>query len=181
MFRSRRRSIVFFSGMAIAALGVSATPAISGTGASSERTAATPGCAASGLAVWLPGPGSGAAGSEYFDLRFTNLSGHACTLLGYPGVSAVDLRDHQVGSSASRNHGGGEAKAVKLANGQSATAILQVADVANYPASKCRPVTAAGLRVYPPEQTASKVVPFPFRACSRRGTNFLSIEVVKKT
>jgi hypothetical protein len=37
--------------------------------------------------------------AEYY-LEFTNLSGHACTLAGYPGVSAVGLSGGQLGSPA---------------------------------------------------------------------------------
>jgi len=44
--------------------------------------------------------GDGAAGSVYYTLQFTNLSGHACTLRGYPGVSAVSLSGHQLGAPA---------------------------------------------------------------------------------
>jgi hypothetical protein len=31
----------------------------------------------------------------------------------------------------------------------------------------CHPRLAAGLRVYPPGDTASKIVPFPLQTCSR--------------
>jgi hypothetical protein len=40
---------------------------------------------------------------------------------------------------------------------------------------KCGPVTAAGLRVYPPNQTQSRVTPFPFTACSKNGPVYLTI------
>jgi hypothetical protein len=46
-------------------------------------------------------------------------------------------------------------------------------------AGHCHRVTAAGLRIYPPNQTASKVVPFPFSACSHKGPIDLSIAPVK--
>ncbi len=45
----------------------------------------------------------------------------------------------------------------------------------NYPRSVCRQVAAAGLRVYPPNETVSKVVPFPFAACSRSGPVYLYV------
>jgi hypothetical protein len=44
--------------------------------------------------------------------------------------------------------------------------------------AECRPVTAAGLRVYPPNQKGSKVVPFPFRACSRVRPVYLHVQAV---
>ena len=51
-------------------------------------------------------------------------------------------------------------------------------DAGNFSPSLWHPVTAAGLRVYPPNQNASKTVPFPFLACS--GTGILSVESVSK-
>lgn len=135
-------------------------------------------CATSELVVWLDTRGDAAAGSTYFGLKFTNLSGHACTLVGYPGVSAVDLAGHQLGSAASRNPS--QAHAVSLARGATATAVLRIVVAGNFPTSTCHRVTAAGLRVYPPNQTASKVVPFPFDACSRGGPVYLSVAAVTK-
>ena len=44
--------------------------------------------------------------------------------------------------------------------------MLAVTDVGNYPASVCHRVTAAGLRVIPPNQFTSKLVPYPIGACS---------------
>jgi hypothetical protein len=44
-----------------------------------------PMCTTSTTVVWLYIPaGSVAAGSSYYDLRFTNLSAHTCELGGYP-------------------------------------------------------------------------------------------------
>ena len=74
--------------------------------------------------------GSQYAGGAYYTLNFTNLSGHACTLRGYPGVSAVSLSGGQIGSPASR--GTATPKVVTLANGATAHAVLQAADPANY-------------------------------------------------
>ena len=140
---------------------------------------ATPRCATSELVVWLDTRGGGAAaGSAYYKLELANLSGHTCTLRGYPGVSAVDLRGRQLGSAASRDPAQAP-RAVRLARGASAVATLRIGDAVNYPAPRCREQTAAGLRVYPPGETASRVVPFPFLACSRAGPLFLSVRAVR--
>ncbi len=154
--------------------------------ASTSADALQPACTSSGLVVWLDTMGNGTAGSTYFDLEFTNLSGHSCVLTGYPGVSGVDLNAHQLGSAASRNAEHGAAP-ITLNSGTSAnmagataTAVLRITDVANFPSSTCKQVTAAGLRVYPPGQTASKLIPFPFRACSRSGPTYLSVEAIQK-
>jgi hypothetical protein len=64
--------------------------------------------------------------------------------------------------------------------GATATAVLGITDVGAFSPRQCGPVTAAGLRVYPPNQTVSSVVPFPFRGCSRRGPVYLHVESVQK-
>ena len=159
------------------ALAAAASPA--GAERAARAASGTP-CATSGLVIWLDTMGSGTAGSIYYHLEFTNLSGHSCTLLGYPGVSAVKLGGHQLGRPASRNNTAKPAT-VTLASGATATAVLQIVDVNNFPASRCHPVTAAGLRVYPPNQTASAVVPFPFGACSSSTTGFLTVQAIRKS
>lgn len=137
-----------------------------------------PRCATGGLVVWMDTQGNGTAGSSFFTLRFTNLSGRACTLLGYPGVSAVDLHGRQVGKAATREPM--RARVVSVARGATATAILRIVDADNFPAGVCRQVTAAGLRVYPPGQRTAKTIPFPFRACSRAaGPAYLHVRPVK--
>ncbi|HEY5318726.1 MAG TPA: DUF4232 domain-containing protein [Solirubrobacteraceae bacterium] len=147
-------------------------------GAPAPIAASTPKCATSGLVVWLDTQGNGTAGSTYYTLEFTNLSGHTCTLGGYAGVSAVDLAGHQLGSAASRDKATSP-HTITLAAGASATAVLRIVEAGNFPGSACHQVTAAGLRVFPPNLTTSKVVPFPFPACSRSGPVYLSVRAVK--
>ena len=149
--------------------------------ASRARTATVPACTTSGLVIWLNTMGNGAAGSIYYTLEFTNLSGHACTLSGYPGVSAVDLSGHQLGSAGGRDSSSPGHTVTLAASGshQTATATLRVVEAGNFPPSACGITTAAGIRVYPPNQTASKVVPFPFSACSHTGPAILRVRVVQ--
>ncbi|HLW96702.1 MAG TPA: DUF4232 domain-containing protein [Solirubrobacteraceae bacterium] len=141
--------------------------------------AGTPACSASSLVVWLDTQGNGAAGSSFYNLQFTNLSRSSCQLSGYPGVSAVDLGGRQLGHAGSRD-AAHPAVAVTLPAGGSAHTILRIVDAGNFPRSACGPVTAAGLRVYPPGQTASKLIPYPFAACSRNTATVLSVEVLQK-
>jgi hypothetical protein len=124
--------------------------------------------------IWIDTQGGGAAGSVFYQLRFTNLSGRVCTLRGYPGVSAVDLRGHQLGRAATREPA--PRRLIRIGQGATATATLRIVEAGNFPRSRCRPRSAAGLRVYPPNETAAKVVPFPFAACSRSGPAYLSIK-----
>jgi len=150
-----------------------------------------PACATSGLVVWLDTMGNGTAGGTYYNLELTNLSGHSCTLRGYPGVSAVNLTGEQLGSAASRDtvaapglvtlkSGTSAAGLPPVGIDATATVVLKITDVGVYGPSSCKYVTASGLRVYPPDQTASKVVPFPFVACSRTGPVFLQVSSVGK-
>jgi hypothetical protein len=145
-------------------------------GAAAARAGA-PACSTRGLVVWLNTQGSGAAGSIYYRLEFTNLSGHACTLSGYPRVAAVSLSGGQLGSASGRFVS--RKPTFTLANRGTSSAILQIVDVGNFSTSACRPVTAAGLRVFAPHQTASRVVPFPFGACSRSGPQYLFAQAVQ--
>ena len=144
--------------------------------ASGARTSVAATCKTSELVVWLNTQGDAAAGSVFYTLEFTNQSGHTCALVGYPGVSAIDLHGHQLGSPASRNPSA--TRPVNLPDGATATAQLRIAQAANFPPSKCHAAAAAGLRVYPPNQTASKLVPIPFRACARTGPIYLSVRAV---
>jgi hypothetical protein len=132
------------------------------------------------LVVWIgTNEGGAAAGSVFYNVNFTNLSARACTLAGYPGVSAVDLGGRQLGSPAGRNPQQ-PLRVVTLRPGATVSAVLQISQAVNFPSSTCHPVTAAGVRVYPPNAFASKIVPIPFSACSRRGPAFLHVERVRR-
>jgi Domain of unknown function (DUF4232) len=167
-----------------AALTPVASLAAAGSPTAAARAASTPRCATSGLVVWLDvPPGNHYAGGAVYYLEFTNLSGHACTLRGYPGVSAVTLSGRRLGSPA--GWGALATTTVRLASGATATAHLQISDPGGY-GTRCllpppwkqpwRPgtlPTAAGLRVYPPNQFASKVIPYPFSACAHTGPVYI--------
>jgi hypothetical protein len=93
-----------------------------------------------------------AAGNSYYPLNFTNTSGSACEMYGYPGVwfaTSPTAAGQQIGAAALRNTSYVKT-AVRLAPGQTAHAWLKVAVAANYPTATCQPVTAHWLRVYPP-------------------------------
>jgi hypothetical protein len=136
-------------------------------------------CQTPGLVVWLDTSGNGTAGSTYYNLQFTNLSGTSCELSGFPGVSAVGLTGARVGAAAERILTGAVV-AVRLAPGATATSVLQLTDAGNFPSSACHELLAAGLRVYPPGATVSKLVPYPFEACSSEHSIFLHVRSVGK-
>ena len=158
-------------------------PAIAAASAASsgrsDASAAAPACQTPGLVIWLDTNGNGTAGTTFFKLHFTNLSGHACTLNGFPFLFAVNLKGQQTGRRAVFRKPAPHL--VTIARGRTATAVLGIVDTGVFSRSACRPVTAAGLRVFPPNQTRSKLVPFPFMTCSRRhGPASLTVGAVTK-
>lgn len=156
-----------------------AVAAALGAAVATPSHAATPACASRSLVVWLNTQGGTAAGSSYYKLEFTNLSARACTLRGYPGVSAIGADGLQLGSPAGRNPAHA-ARTVTIARGGSAVAVLQITDAHNFPPASCRLVTAVGLRVYAPGATQAKTIPFPFPACSKTGSVTLHAEAVQR-
>ncbi len=172
---------VSLSGRTLAVPGIvfAASAALVVREAPAHATAAgVPRCATAGLVVWLDNRADHAAGSTYYRLEFTNLASRLCQLRGYPGVSAVSLAGRELGSAAARNPAH-PSRIVMLRRGASATAVLQITDTHNYPPAACRPVAAAGLRVYPPNEKASKVVPVPLPACAHTGVTYLHVEAVQ--
>jgi Protein of unknown function (DUF4232) len=147
---------------------------------SRPATAAVPFCETPGLVIWLNTNGDAALGTTYYKLEFTNLSGHACSLNGFPFMYGVNLAGKQLGRRAVFN---GTAHMVTIRNGKTVSATLGIVVVQNFgPPLNCSPTTAAGFKVFPPNQTRAKTVPFPFGACGRpagKGPNYLSIGPVK--
>ncbi len=139
--------------------------------------ASVPSCQTAGLAVGLHARGN-AAGSAYYALEFTNHSGHSCSLRGYPGVSAVSRGGRQLGRAASRDNGP-KTNTVTLRQGGTANATLRIVSASNFSQSACRQVKAAGLRVFPPNQRASKTVRFRFPACTRPSVKYLTVQAVR--
>jgi hypothetical protein len=105
-----------------------------------------------------------AAGTAYRELVFTNTSSQPCTMQGYPGASFIDGRGAQIGAPVPRMTGAGGL--VNLGPGGTAAALIAYHDVyvATFP--DCRPVTAAGIRAYPPDETASLTVATSILACA---------------
>jgi Protein of unknown function (DUF4232) len=134
-------------------------------------------CVVDTTVVWLKAQQDAGAGSSWYTVAITNLSGHRCSLRGYPGVSAIDLAHRQLGAPATRNPRD-PVRTILVAPGGSAQFLLQLHDPGFYPKASCDPATAAGLRIYLPDAASATVVPVPFGACSRRGPAFLHVTTV---
>jgi len=101
---ARRVLAVGAAAMAGLAISTAAYAATSSPAAARTPAAAIPKCTASDLGVWLAiDQGNGAAGTIYFPLEFTNLSGHTCSMYGFPGVSAISRGGQQLGATHSQN------------------------------------------------------------------------------
>lgn len=126
------------------------------------------------------GEGSGAAGTVWRPLRFTNTSGATCEIQGFPGVSYVAGDDgHQVGAAAYRD--GSKGDAVTLRAGQTAHAPVGFAQVGNYDPADCEPTEVRGLRVYPPQETNSMYLPNPGTGCANEDleSNQLKVQTIR--
>jgi hypothetical protein len=154
---------------AAAALLVAAAPLASAAPPAAQSRAAAPACKTSQLVIWLFN-GQGTAGSFFYELNFTNLSNSTCTMRGYPKAFGVDLQGKRVGLDFADETG--KQKLVTLPGGgsETATATLRLVDPGAFSSAECHPTKIAGIRVTPPGQSASKVVPFPSETCAREPT-----------
>ena len=151
-------------------------PASSAAASSSAPPASAAACPTRSLGAKIV-PKGAAAGSAYAALDFTNISTVTCTLYGYPGVSLAGGDPvSRIGLAATQNPVAGRAL-VTLAPGGAASALLQIVDAANYPRSRCDPVTATYLEVYPPNQTTPSYLRYTARACAKAVT-ILTVSVV---
>jgi hypothetical protein len=163
---------ILIPAVALAAPGRSAAPS-----RSELASAAAAPCAVADLLDWVGVPADNAAGSATYQLELSNISHHACTLFGFPGVSAIGPAGGQLGSPAGRNRSH-PARLVTIGRGGTAHVELRITDVGNFPAAACHPVTALGLRVFAPGDHRALGIPLRFRACHRRGPQFLAVSTV---
>jgi hypothetical protein len=160
---------------ALAALG--ATAAVT---APAGAASVVPPCQTRQLVATIGSP-DGAAGSVYYKLTLANL-GSACSLTGFPGVSAVSVTGRQLGAPATRSGRAGKTIVLKGATADTfatASATLRITEAGNFPSARCGQTLAAGLRVYPPDQRTALAVPLPFQACSKSAAKALSIQTIR--
>lgn len=127
--------------------------------------------------------GGGAAGHDITRIVFQNTSDHACWVRGYPGVSYVAGSDgHQVGGSALRDssHGPSSARIWLIPNAH-AYALLNQPNPHNFTSGSCDPTSVRGLRIYPPEETASLYAADSGTACADGGTGRPLVTALSKS
>ena len=139
------------------------SPAPTATGDPTSAAASTD-CKAAELSLAVEDD-SAAAGTVYRKLVFTNKGDRTCVMHGFPGVSYVAGDDgHQVGPAAYRE--GVKGAPVTLEPGGSAVAPVGFVNVRNYDSAVCKPTQVRGLRVYPPQDTASMFVAVKGLGCA---------------
>jgi len=145
--------------------------------------AGLPQCALARLDVSIASPGAAAArliashDIVRFPVDFTNISASACTLSGFPQVTAYRTGGTQVGNAAAMDT---SVSALRVVLAPGATAHAAVVDSAS--AGRCRPVSVAGLRVVPPGQSVPRYVRHAMTACSAAGRTapvFLHVRAVQ--
>jgi Protein of unknown function (DUF4232) len=133
-------------------------PAVALASSASPAAPAIARCTAHNTQVWIGEPGDGTAGPIFFQLEFSNIGHAACSLTGYPGVSAL-RNGHIVGKPASHS---GAISTITVPAGGTAHVVLGVTPGGFF----CNhPVNADILKVFPPNQFGSQELPFATSQC----------------
>lgn len=141
------------------------------TESASAADPVTPKCANADLKAGYRATDAG-AGSRFGEITLTNVSGHACALGGFGGLSYVGGGDGtQVGKPAVRE---GSWRKVIMKPGQVAVSAVAESTAENYPASTCKPTEVDGLRVYPPDSYDSQFVAHKTTGCASENVSLLS-------
>ena len=122
-----------------------------------------------------------AARGTYYTLEFTNVSHRACSLYGYPQVSAYTdswTTGDQIARVAIRDTSV-RPKPVMLAPGATAHSVLWVGGTGGTQPASCAQVTAEELRVTLPRQGRSAFVPVHIPVCSASGHASLSVQAIQ--
>ena len=130
-----------------------------------------PRCKAFQTEIWMGIPGSGAAGTIFYPLQFTNISKHACKIWGFPRVIAKG-KHGKIGKAARHT---GKVHVVELWPGQTAHAHLGIIEAGNVCS---KPIWSFGLKVRAPHQGRSTLIPYSFQAC--RHQRVLVVSAVHK-
>jgi len=135
-----------------------------------------PVCAGTSIGAWLAvSQGSEASGTTYYPLDFTNTGGYACSLSGYPAVSAISRAGVRLGRPAGRGLLT-IAPRVVLAPGATAHTTLAYHNRLVSAGGGCGPVdTAFELRIYLDGQKSPAYAAFGFQACSHAGPVYLTV------
>ena len=91
-------------------------------------------------------------------------------------MTAVTGSGTQIGSPASPIPS--SYKTVTLLPGKAQSALVGIVETGNFSPSQCKPVTAAGLKVFPPNQNKAVTIKKTFSTCSSTGVISLTVRPV---
>jgi len=184
-FAWRVIAVVAFAGTAALAVTLTRVPAHPDQATLSSSLTGAP-CTTSGLEAWV---GLGTSGSPpgtghhpqlsvgiTYTLEFTNVSSRACSLFGYPEVTAY--AGTQVGSAAVDDTSV-RPQPVLLQPGQTAHSVLRITGTGRFQPDACAQVTAPELRVMLPDQARPSFVPIRLAACSKKGPEFMTVQPIR--
>jgi len=139
------------------------TAALAASGSAGQASNHAVSCAAANTRVWYGvGLGGAAAGHTFIDFQLSNVGHSTCTFFGYPGVSALNAHNAEVGKPASHS---GTKISVALAPGSTAHFVLNITDASLI----CtHPVHATQIRVFPPGQFHAQSLPLATQQCVGR-------------
>lgn len=149
------RNIAAAVGVVAALAGISAF-----TNGPSSLASPIPGCSRAQLSPSVYGGVTGAAGTEYYNIRLQN-NGNECVVIDAPNVAFAYADNFIASPYATRT---GPDKTVVLQNGWSAHSILALGNAYNYPMNKCAPVATSKILIVPPEPVGYKQTKLTFRS-----------------
>jgi len=158
---------------------LTATPGPTATATSADSGRPANQCTSIGVEV-VAADGGGAAGSEYYDVLFTNTGGSSCALRGTPGVSVVgDGNGTQLGKPADRIETG--VRTLTLAVGQTVAAPLKIVNIGTDggPLDGCTVKKGDGYRIYPPHFTRAYFVADAGAVACVSGPSFMTVGPVR--
>lgn len=126
-------------------------------------------CHTSGLAI-SSRPLGAAAGNHYAVIVFTNNSGHSCRVYGFPGMQLLNSDGAKVPTDVVRDPSS-KSRLVTLATGAAAWTRVSWSAIPgdDEPSSEqCEP-TPASTEVTPPDETAHKIIKWPYGPACEHG------------
>jgi hypothetical protein len=124
--------------------------------------------------------GGGGAGSEAYNVLFTNTGGVSCVLRGTPGVSVVgDGNGTQLGAAATRSQSG--VKTITLGVGDTVAAPLSIVNIGTDggPLEGCTVQKGDGYRIYPPHSTRAFFYQDTKAVACVKGPSFMTVRPVE--
>lgn len=126
-------------------------------------------CHTSGLAISSRELGA-AAGNHYAAIVFTNVSGHSCRVYGFPGLQLLNSSGKAIATHVVRDPSS-TPKLITLAAGAKAWTQVNWSAVPgeDEPNSEHCEATPAATEVTPPDETAHKIIKWPYGPACEHG------------